>query len=116
MAQKKPGAGAWYLHRLEGGDAVLVADMPEDSSKVTCPKCLAPMLSIGENQIICYACGMTFSVKEGRVSRTLRKDEVERLISSPSVTLWKESLGEGSEKAASSPCANTDHRKRKLAP
>jgi hypothetical protein len=106
MARHDPRAGDWYLHRLEGGDAVLEANMSKDPSKLTCPKCLAPMLSIGENQVICYACGMTFDVKGERVSRTLRKDEVERLLSSPTII-----LGEGIQ---GSPSAKTDRGKRRI--
>ncbi len=87
MPRQKPREGRWYLHRLEEGIAVLRAEIPKDPSKLACPKCLAPMLSIGKNQVICYACGMTFDVEGGSVSRTLREDEMERMLSSPSVVL-----------------------------
>ena len=107
MARQKSREGGWYLHRLEEGVTVLEAKIPKDPSKLTCPKCLAPMLSIGKNQVICYACGMTFDVEGGNVSRTLREDEMDRMLSSPSVV-----LSEGIRGGAST-STETDRGKRR---
>lgn len=107
MAREDLEAGQWYLQRLEGEDAILEARIQEDSSKLTCPKCLAPMLFIGQDQMICYACGMTFSVEGQRVSRRLAQGDVDRLVSSPAVTIvgdgipsdaWGEGKGSPGEK------------------
>ncbi len=110
MGLEEPEAGRWYLQRAQGGDAILMALLPQDRSKVTCPKCLAPMLFMGD-QVVCYACGMTFHLDGRRVYRILEKDEVERALSSPAVTLAGDGMPvDMTKKTAGSPA--TEHKGR----
>ena len=53
------GDDRWFLQWRKGGDITLLhnATGPEP---LACPKCRAPVIATGR-QVICYACGLTFS-------------------------------------------------------
>lgn len=57
----------WFLQWMPGGEIRLVRPLG-DPETLSCPKCQAPMLIVTD-QVVCYACGMTFRMKGGSVYR-----------------------------------------------
>jgi hypothetical protein len=55
------GKIGWFVAWERGGGIFLVHSRPKGQESIRCPKCIAPMIYIGD-RCACYACGMTFDL------------------------------------------------------